>query len=82
MLSQPLPKILVKKYPKKLYLPLQSGFAREPSGFVVRKGDHDFLTYLNNWIRICDSIGWLKTRYHYWLRAALGNSDKNDYINV
>ncbi|MFW5498642.1 MULTISPECIES: transporter substrate-binding domain-containing protein [unclassified Maridesulfovibrio] len=70
MLSQPLPKILVKKYPKKLYLPLNSGFAREPSGFVVRKGDHDFLTYLNNWIRICDSNGWLKTRYHYWFKSS------------
>ncbi|WP_320175627.1 transporter substrate-binding domain-containing protein [Maridesulfovibrio sp.] len=69
MLSQPLPQILAEKYPKKLYLPMESGFAWEPSGFVVRKGDHDFLTYLNNWIRICDSDGWLKTRYHYWFKS-------------
>ncbi|WP_421901874.1 transporter substrate-binding domain-containing protein [Maridesulfovibrio sp.] len=69
MLSQPLPRMLAQKYPKKLYLPMKSGFAREPSGFAVRKGDPDFLTYLNNWIRICNSNGWLKARYQHWFKT-------------
>ncbi|HAS90315.1 MAG TPA: amino acid ABC transporter substrate-binding protein [Desulfovibrio sp.] len=71
MLSQPLPRMLAQKYPKKLYLPMKSGFAREPSGFAVRKGDYDFLTYLNNWIRICNSNGWFRARYHHWFKANL-----------
>ncbi len=69
MASQPLPEILAKKYSKKLYLPMKNGFAREPSGFAVRKGDIDFLTYLNNWIRICTSDGWLQTRYQHWFKT-------------
>ncbi|WP_415712985.1 transporter substrate-binding domain-containing protein [Maridesulfovibrio sp.] len=67
--SNPLPENLVKKYPGKLYLPLQSDFTREPIGFAVRKGDPDFLNYLNNWIRVCNSEGWLEARYNYWFKT-------------
>lgn len=69
MLSQPLPRMLTQKHPDKLYLPMKNGFAREPSGFVIRKGNQEFLNYLNNWIRICISNGWLKERYHHWFKT-------------
>ena len=69
MASQPLPEMLVKKHPDKLYLPIKNGFAHEPSGFAVRKGDLEFLTYLNNWIRICTSNGWLQKRYQHWRKT-------------
>ncbi|NDV27915.1 transporter substrate-binding domain-containing protein [Desulfovibrio sp. JC010] len=67
--SNPLPENLVKKYPGKLYLPLKSDFTSEPIGFAVRKGDPDFLNYLNNWIRVCNSEGWLEARYNYWFKT-------------
>ncbi|TIH19797.1 amino acid ABC transporter substrate-binding protein [Marinifilum sp. JC120] len=67
--SHPLPETLVEKYPGKLYLPLKSDFTQEPIGFAVRKGDPDFLNFLNNWIRVCNSEGWLEARYNYWFKT-------------
>ncbi len=67
--SNPLPENLVKKYPGKLYLPLQADFTKEPIGFAVRKGDPDFLNFLNNWIRVTNSEGWLEARFNYWFKT-------------
>ncbi|WP_320169657.1 transporter substrate-binding domain-containing protein [Maridesulfovibrio sp.] len=67
--SNPLPENLVKKYPKQLYLPLQADFTKEPIGFAVRKGDPDFLNFLNNWIKVTNSEGWLEARFNYWFKT-------------
>lgn len=64
--SNPLPRNLAAKYPDQLYLPLADDFTREPIGFAVRKGDPDFLNFLNNWIRVADAEGWLAARFQYW----------------
>lgn len=65
--SQPFPEFQVLRYPVKLYLPLAGEtFTREPIGFAIRKGDPDFLNFLNNWILVRESDGWLKERYRYW----------------
>jgi polar amino acid transport system substrate-binding protein len=67
--SAPTPEFQAIKYPKKLFLPLNKSFTREPIGFAVKKGDFDTLNYLNNWIRYVESEGWLKDRKHYWFRT-------------
>lgn len=64
--SNPLPFNLAKEYKDQLYLPLKEDFTREPIGFAVRKGDPDFLNWLNNWVRFTSSKGWLQNRYEYW----------------
>ncbi len=65
--SQPFPEFQSLKYPEKLYLPLSGKtFTSEPIGFAIRKGDVDFLNYLNNWIRVREADGWLQERYGYW----------------
>ncbi len=64
--SAPLPAFTVADNPDKLFLPLEETFTREPIGFAVRKGDPDFLNFLDNWILVMDSQGWLKERYAYW----------------
>ncbi len=64
--SNPLPFNLVKEYSDKLYLPLKDDFTKEPISFAVRKGDLDYLNWLNNWIRVKMGEGWLQSRYHYW----------------
>jgi polar amino acid transport system substrate-binding protein len=65
--SQPFPEFQALKYNEKLYLPLQGEtFTKEPIGFALRKGDPDFLNYLNNWVRVRNADGWLKERYDYW----------------
>jgi len=65
--SQPFPEFQALKYPDRLYLPLAGKtFTREPIGFAIRKGDVDFLNYLNNWIRVKNADNWLQERYDYW----------------
>ncbi len=64
--SAPLPVTLAKEYGNQLYLPLKEDFTKEPVSFAVRKGEHDFLNWLNNWIRVSMSQGWLQNRYNYW----------------
>lgn len=65
--SQPFPEFQTLKYPEKLFLPLAGEtFTREPIGFAIRKGDIDFLNFLNNWIRVRNADGWLHERYAYW----------------
>jgi polar amino acid transport system substrate-binding protein len=64
--SNPLPLNLSKEYADQLYLPLKDDFTREPIAFAVKKGDLDFLNWLNNWVRVTMSKGWLQNRYEYW----------------
>lgn len=65
--SQPFPEFQSIKYTEKLYLPLNGRtFTQEPIGFAIRKGDPDFLNFLNNWILVRQSDGWLQERYDYW----------------
>ncbi|MEF2144480.1 MAG: transporter substrate-binding domain-containing protein [Desulfovibrionaceae bacterium] len=67
--SNPLPRNLAVKYPELLYLPMERDFTQEPIGFAVRKGDPDFLNYLNNWIRVANAEGWLAARFDYWFNG-------------
>ncbi|HIP83734.1 MAG TPA: transporter substrate-binding domain-containing protein [Desulfocapsa sulfexigens] len=64
--SAPRPAYEAIKYPKTMFLPLDSNFTKEPIGFAVRKGDFDTLTFFNNWITIVSHEGWLEERHHYW----------------
>lgn len=65
--SQPFPEFQSLRYAERLYLPLAgTTFTREPIGFAIRKGDADFLNFLNNWIRVRNADGWLQERYDYW----------------
>ena len=65
--SQPFPEFQVLKYSGKLYLPLAGKtFTKEPIGFAIRKGDVDFLNFLNNWILVKNADGWLQERHSYW----------------
>lgn len=65
--SQPFPEYQTLKYATKLFLPLAGKtFTKEPIGFAIQKGDADFLNFLNNWILVKQSDGWLQERYDYW----------------
>lgn len=67
--SAPTPAFYALKYPDRLFLPLKETFTREPIGFAIRKGDHDTLNFLNNWIQYVSAEGWLKERKHYWFKT-------------
>lgn len=67
--SDPFPAFQALKYPDKLALPLAEPFTKEPIAFAVRKGDPDFLNFLDGWIRMATDEGWLAERHHYWFRT-------------
>jgi polar amino acid transport system substrate-binding protein len=64
--SAPLPAYQAMANPDRLFLPLTEDFTREPIGFALRKGDFDSMNFLDNWIRVVESEGWLKERKRYW----------------
>jgi polar amino acid transport system substrate-binding protein len=51
--------VLFQPFGKRTFIP-------RPSAMAVRKGDHDFLNYLNNWITIRTSDGWFAKTVHHW----------------
>lgn len=67
--SDPFPAFQALKYPDKLVLPLAEPFTKEPIAFAVRKGDPDFLNFLDGWIRMAGDEGWLAERHNYWFRT-------------
>ncbi len=67
--SEPFPAFQALKYPDKLYLPMAKAFTKEPIAFAIRKGDPDFLSFLNSWIQLAGDEGWLEERHHYWFRT-------------
>ena len=53
-----------------------------PGGFAIRKGDPDFLTFLNTWIQLYMANGWLAERRAYWFETDgwFGEIDKNPFV--
>lgn len=67
--SEPFPAFQALKHPDKLFLPVAKAFTREPIAFAVRKGDPDFVNFLDGWIRVVTDEGWLEERHNYWFRT-------------
>ncbi len=67
--SDPFPAFQALKNPDTLYLPIAKPFTREPIAFAVRKGDPDFVNFLDGWIRVASDEGWLEERHAYWFRT-------------
>jgi len=67
--SEPFPAFQALKNPDRLFLPVAKAFTREPIAFAVRKGDPDFVNFLDGWIRVVGDEGWLEERHSYWFRT-------------
>lgn len=67
--TSPVPDIFVKVVPgDKVSLPLDKAIGRRAEAMAVRRGDDDFLHYLNTWIQAYSYAGWLDERSRYWLK--------------
>lgn len=66
VLGSPAPEFLVRQHPRELVLPLDKPLSRRSEAFGIRKGEPDFVTYLNAWIRHYEETGWLAERRRYW----------------
>jgi len=67
--SEPFPAFQALRNPAQLFLPVAKAFTREPIAFAVRKGDPDFVNFLDGWIRVVSDEGWLTERHDYWFRG-------------
>ncbi|MBU1003597.1 MAG: transporter substrate-binding domain-containing protein [Proteobacteria bacterium] len=65
----PLPAQEAVKNPDKLFMPLTDNLTNEPNGIAIRKGDPDFLNYINSWILAVQGENWIQDRYHYWFET-------------
>ena len=62
----PAPEFLSARGGDKLFIPLTDPLAKSREAFAVRKGDPDFLFFLDAWIRYHQDTGWLAEKRKYW----------------
>ena len=67
--AAPAPAHAVAEHPDKLFLPLSGVFENSIEAFGVRKGEHEALNFLNNWIMLRNESGWLQARHNYWFKT-------------
>jgi len=54
-----------------------------PGGFAVRQGEPDLLNFLNTWIQLYDSNGWLSEKRAYWFETDgwFGEVEDNPFVS-
>lgn len=60
------PAAIVRLAPDKLFLPLPSPLRSTITALAVRKGDPDFLNFLDSWLAVRQADGWFAERQAYW----------------
>ncbi len=69
LVTTPTPQLVVAHSPERLFLPLADPLQSTTTAAAIRKGDADFLNFLNSWIAFRRESGWLPERQHYWFRT-------------
>jgi len=67
--DSPRPELIAKLYPDNVILPAATALATFPAAFAVRRGDTDFIDYLNAWIEARTVNKWLERRRTYWFKT-------------
>jgi polar amino acid transport system substrate-binding protein len=63
---------VVASAPQRWFLPSDRPLARTSAAMAVRKGDPDFLAFLNSWIDMQRESGWLVERAWHWATSTEG----------
>jgi polar amino acid transport system substrate-binding protein len=61
--------ILAKLYPDAVTVPAVAPLGTFPAAFAVRRGDMDFVNYLNSWIAARSADKWFDSRRTYWFKS-------------
>ena len=61
--------ILGKLYPDAVEVPGVAPLGTFPAAFAVRRGDMDFVNFLNSWIAARSADRWIETRRRYWFKT-------------
>jgi polar amino acid transport system substrate-binding protein len=64
------PQLLTQGTPGRLFLPLDRPLASSVTAMAIRKGDADFLSFLNTWLTVHRAEGWLDERALHWSSAS------------
>jgi len=60
------PRVIARSAPDKLFMPFPEPLQSTSAAAGVRKGDPDFLNFLNSWLTVYRDNGWLAERGRYW----------------
>jgi polar amino acid transport system substrate-binding protein len=67
--SAPKPRFWADAYKDKIFVPFEGKtLSTGNEAFGVRKGDYDAVNFLNNWILVNESDGWIQERHDYWFK--------------
>lgn len=66
VLAEPRSGLALKLAPDKLVTPLAEPLGTRAEALAVRRGDLEFLAYLNSWVDAHRNDGWLKERRQQW----------------
>jgi polar amino acid transport system substrate-binding protein len=67
--ANPLPKFLSLKYAGKIDAPLAKPMVSYKEGLAIKKGQFDFLNFLNAWVVAHSADGWIPSTRAYWLES-------------
>jgi polar amino acid transport system substrate-binding protein len=60
------PEVIVRAAPDRLALPFAKPLTTASAAIGVRKGDFDFVNFLESWLAVQRDEGWLEERAAYW----------------
>lgn len=66
------PESVVASAPARWFLPTGEPLTRTSAAMAVRKGDPDFLAFLNTWLDIQRERGWIAERVRHWATSTEG----------
>ena len=66
--DSPRPEIVAKLYPQNVTCVCDTPLATYPAAFAVRRGNLEFINFLNSWIEARTASKWLEERRTYWFK--------------
>lgn len=67
--SEPIPRFIALRHPKEVDVPITKPLVATREAFAVRRGDNDFVNFLNAWIVARDADAWLTSTRKYWYES-------------
>lgn len=64
--SEPEPRFIALRHPGEIDVPITRPLLSTQEGFAVRRGDHDFVNFLNAWIATRTADAWLASTHRFW----------------
>ncbi len=74
--SEPAPHFLALRHPNEVDVPLSEPLLQTREAFAVRRGDNDFINFLNAWIAARTADGWLSDTRKYWFESLRWQDNK------